>query len=301
MLIGRRDERVALDGLVNAVRRGESRALVLCGEPGIGKTALLYYVSERVPDCKVVRALGIQSEMELCFAGLHQLCWPLFGLLDRLPEPQREALQTAFALRSGPEPDQLHVGLAVLGLFSEAAGERPLICLIDDLPWLDRASAQVLGFVARRLAAEAVGMLFAARTPTADVAAIPALTVRGLRAEDARTLLVSALPWPVDATVLSQVIAETHGNPLALLELPSGLSPAELAGGFGLPSARPLDNRIEVHLQFALTYQTSTCLLAGDLAEAARLIEEDELIAEATGNPPFEYAPMMLAAWRGEE
>lgn len=245
MLIGRRDERVALDGLVNAVRRGESRALVLCGEPGIGKTALLDYVSERVPDCKVVRALGIQSEMELCFAGLHQLCWPLFGLLDRLPEPQREALQTAFALRSGPVPDQLHVGLAVLGLFSEAAGERPLICLIDDLPWLDRASAQVLGFVARRLAAEAVGMLFAARTPTADVAAIPALTVRGLRAEDARTLLVSALPWPVDAPVLSQVIAETHGNPLALLELPSGLSPAELAGGFGLPSARPLDNRIE--------------------------------------------------------
>ncbi|MBO0837995.1 MAG: ATP-binding protein, partial [Actinobacteria bacterium] len=253
MLVDRRDERVALDRLINAVRRGESRALVLRGEPGIGKTELLDYISGRVPDCRVVRASGVQSEMELAFAGLHQLCAPMFSLLDRLPVPQREALRTAFAMNVGPAPDQLHVGLAVLGLFAEAAGERPLLCLIDDEHWLDRASAQVLGFVARRLAAEPVGMVFTARTPTADVAGIPELTVRGLRAEDARTLLVSALPWPVDPPVLSQIIAETHGNPLALLELPRGLSPAELAGGFGLPSPRSLDNRIEESFRRKIT------------------------------------------------
>jgi DNA-binding CsgD family transcriptional regulator len=253
MLIDRHDERATLDRLVDAVRGGESRALVLRGQPGIGKTALLDYVSERAAGCRVLRATGMQSEMEFAFAGLHQLCAPLLGLLDRLPAPQREALRTAFAMSTGPAPDQFHVGLAVLSLFSEAAGEQPLICLVDDQRWLDRASAQALGFVARRLAAEPVGLVFATWTPTADVAGLPELTVRGLREEDSRALLTAALPWPVDAPVLSQIIAETHGNPLALLELPRGLSPAELAGGFGLPRSRPLHNRIEESFRAKIT------------------------------------------------
>jgi DNA-binding CsgD family transcriptional regulator len=253
VLIDRRDERAALDRLTNAVRMGESRVLVLRGEPGIGKTALLDYVSEHASGCRVVRASGVQSEMELAFAGLHQLCTPMLGLLDRLPVPQQEALRTAFAMSAGPAPDQFHVALAVLGLLSEAAAEQPLVCLVDDLQWLDRASARALGFVARRLAADSVGMVFAARTPSADLAGLPELTVTGLREEDSRTLLASALPWPVDPPVLSQIIAETFGNPLALLELPRGLTPAELAGGFGLPSARPLRSRIEESFQEKIT------------------------------------------------
>ncbi|HEX6450762.1 MAG TPA: LuxR C-terminal-related transcriptional regulator [Trebonia sp.] len=253
MLIDRHDERAALDRLVDAVRGGESRALVLCGKPGIGKTALLDYVSERATGCQVLRATGMQSEMQFAFAGLHQLCAPLLGSLDRLPAPQREALRTAFAMSTGPAPDQFHVGLAVLSLLSEAAGEQPLIGLVDDQHWLDRASAQALGFVARRLGADPVGLVFAAGTPTADVAGLPELTVRGLREEDSRALLTAALPWPVDAPVLSQIIAETHGNPLALLELPRGLSPAELAGGFGLPRSRPLHNRIEESFRRKIT------------------------------------------------
>jgi len=183
--------------------------------------------------------------MELAFAGLHQLCAPLLTRTRRLPVPQRDALRTAFGLAAGPSPDRFLVGLAVLSLLSGMAGERPLICLIDDGQWLDRASAQALGFVARRLAADPVGVVFAARDPGADLAGLPELVVEGLRDDDARALLDSALAGPLDARVRDLIIAETHGNPLALLELPRGLSPAQLAGGFGLPGAALLTGRIE--------------------------------------------------------
>ena len=238
-LIDRVTERVALDRLLEAVRVGESQALVVRGEPGVGKTVLLEYLAGRAADtgCQVARAAGVQSEMELAFAGLHQLCVPLLDHAERLPGPQRDALRTAFGLAAGPPPDRFFVGLAVLSLLSGVAGERPLICLIDDEQWLDQASAQALGFVARRLAADPVGIVFAARGPGAELAGLPELEVSGLREEDARALLEGALATPLDEQVRDLIIAETHGNPLALLELPRGLSMAELAGGFGLPAA----------------------------------------------------------------
>jgi DNA-binding NarL/FixJ family response regulator len=246
-LMDRRSERDALDRLVGAVQAGESRALMVRGEPGVGKTVLLDYLSGQASGsgCRVARATGVQSEMELAFAGLHQLCAPLLTRAGRLPVPQRDALRTAFGLAAGPPPDRFLIGLAVLSLLSGMAGERPLICLIDDGQWLDRASAQALGFVARRLAADPVGLVFAAREPNAELAGLPELEVSGLRDDDARELLALALPGPLDARVRDLMIAETHGNPLALLELPRGLSPAQLAGGFGLPGAAPLTGRIE--------------------------------------------------------
>lgn len=244
-LIGRRRERDLLDGLAAAVREGKSQALVLCGEPGAGKTALLDYVAGHAPGCRVARATGVQSEMELAFAALHQLCAPMLDHAERLPVPQRDALRTAFGLSSGPAPDRFLVGLAVLSLLSDVAEEQPLICLVDDQQWLDRASAQVLAFVARRLAAESVGLIFAARVTDDEVAGLPELTVEGLREGDARALLDSALTGPLDPRVRDQIVAETRGNPLALLELVRGLSPAELGGGFGLPGSVPISGQVE--------------------------------------------------------
>ena len=246
-LMDRRSERDALDRLVGAVQAGESRALVVRGAPGVGKTVLLDYLSGQASGsgCRVARATGVQSEMELAFAGLHQLCAPLLTRAGRLPVPQRDALRTAFGLAAGPSPDRFLIGLAVLSLLSGVAGERPLICLVDDGQWLDRASAQALGFVARRLAADPVGLVFAAREPGAELAGLPELEITGLRPDDARALLDSALAGPLDARIRDLIIAETQGNPLALLELPRGLSPAQLAGGFGLPGAALLTGRIE--------------------------------------------------------
>ena len=244
-LTGRRRECGVLDQLISAVRAGESQVLVVRGDPGTGKTALLDYLAGRAPGCRVARGAGVQSEMELAFAGLHQLCVPMLDRLEGLPVPQREALQTAFGISVGPPPDRFLVGLAALSLLSGVAGERPLICVIDDEQWLDHASAQALGFVARRLAADPVGLVFAARVPGPELAGLPELTVAGLSAGDARALLDSALAGPLDTRVRDQIVAETQGNPLALLELPRGLTPAELAGGFGLPGAVPLSGRIE--------------------------------------------------------
>ena len=243
-LTGRHAECDMLDRLVAAVRAGDSRTLVVRGEPGMGKTALLEYLAGQASDCRVVRAVGIQSEMELTFAVLHQLCAPMLDRLERLPAPQRDALRTAFGLSAGVAPDRFLIGLAALGLMSELAGERPLVCIVDDEQWLDSASAQVLGFLARRLEAESVGLVFGARIPTADLAGLPELVVEGLQLDDARALLESALTGPLDARVRDQIIAEAHGNPLALLELPRGQTAAELAGGFGLPDAVSLSSSI---------------------------------------------------------
>jgi len=244
-LRGRSGELGVLGRFIEAVQAGESRALVLRGEPGMGKTALLDYLARRASGCRVARAAGVQSEMELAFAGLHQLCAPMLDHLERLPEPQRAALRTAFGISAGPAPDRFLVGLAVLGLLSEVAGEQPLLCVVDDEQWLDRASAQALGFVARRLAAEPVGLIFAARVPGEELAGLPELAVAGLGERDAQALLNSVLAGPLDARVRDRIVAETRGNPLALLELPRGLTSAQLAGGFGLPGAGPLSGRIE--------------------------------------------------------
>jgi DNA-binding CsgD family transcriptional regulator len=244
-LVDRRAECGALDQFIDAVRAGESRALVLSGEAGVGKTSLLEYLAGQAAGCRVARIAGVQSEMELPFAALHQLCVPMLDKLPGLPVPQRDALEIAFGMTSGSAPDRFLVGLAVLSLLSEVAEERPLVCVIDDEQWLDRASAQVLGFAARRLGAESVGLVFAARVPSSDIAGLSDLVVERLGKAGARALLDAVLTGPLDTRVRDQIVAETQGNPLALLELPRGLTPQELAGGFGLPSAMRLSGGIE--------------------------------------------------------
>jgi len=254
-----------LDGLVADVRAGESRSLVLRGEPGVGKTALLEYLAKQATECRVVRVAGVESEMELPFAALHQVCAPLMGQVRRLPAPQRDALQTSFGMSSGPAPDRLLVGLAVLGLLSDIAEQQPIVCLVDDEQWLDRASAQVLGFVARRLMADSVGLVFAARKPSRELAGLGERAVEGLGKSDARALLDTALTAPLDARIRDQIIAETGGNPLALLELPRGLTPQQLAGGFGLPGPVRLRGGTEETFRRrvdALPKQTRCLLLA---------------------------------------
>jgi DNA-binding CsgD family transcriptional regulator/predicted nucleic acid-binding protein len=244
-LWGRGQECAVLDELVSSVRRGESRSLVLRGDAGVGKTALLEHLVESASDLKVARATGVESEMELAFASLHQLCAPMLDGIERLPAPQRDALGIVFGLSAGPAPDPFLVGLAVLSLLSEVAEQRPLLCVVDDAQWLDRTSARTLGFVARRLWAEPVGLVFAAREPGEELRHVPDLEVHGLRDGDARALLSSAVPFMLDAPVRDRIIAETRGNPLALLELSRGSTAAELAGGFGMLPAQALPRRIE--------------------------------------------------------
>jgi DNA-binding CsgD family transcriptional regulator len=253
-----------LDQLLDAARAGESRPLVVRGEAGVGKTALLDYLAEQATGGRVAHASGVESEMELAYAGVHQLLTPMLDRLERLPGPQREALRTAFGLSAGPAPDRFLVGLATLSLLADAAEEHPLLCLVDDAQWLDRASAQVLGFVARRLVAESVALVFAARVPGDELSGLPELMVEGLPEAEARALLAAALTGPLDAPVRDRLVAETAGNPLALLELPRGLTPVELAGGFALPDAPPLAGRIEVSFRRrleALPAQTRSLLL----------------------------------------
>jgi DNA-binding CsgD family transcriptional regulator len=247
MLRGRRSECGVLDRLLEAVRRSESRVLVVRGDAGVGKTALLEYAVERASGCRIARTAGVESEMELAFAGLQQLCAGMLDRLEQLPEPQRDALRRAFGLSDGVPPGRLVVGLALLGVMSEAADVRPLVCVVEDAQWLDQASMQALEFVARRLLAERVALVFAVR-PSAEVqrlGGLPELVVEGLRDADARALLGSEICGPLDERVRDQIVAETRGNPLALLELPRGLTRAELAGGFGLPGAQTLSGRIE--------------------------------------------------------
>jgi DNA-binding CsgD family transcriptional regulator len=246
-LVDRRSECVALDRLVEGVLAGQSRVLVVRGEAGVGKTALLEYLAGAAAGCRVARASGVESEMELAFAGLHALCAPMLGRLRQLPSPQRDALSTAFGLSAGPPPDRFLVGLAVLSLLADVAEERPLICIVDDAQWLDRVSAQTLAFVARRLLAERVGLVFGLRDfgDQHVLEGLPELVIEGLAADDARLLLDAKLPGPLDGRVRERILAEAGGNPLALLELPQGLTPAAVAGGFGLPAAMPLTSRIE--------------------------------------------------------
>jgi DNA-binding CsgD family transcriptional regulator len=244
-LLGRDREREVLDRLLSGALGGRGGVLVVHGEPGVGKTALLEYTVTAAREFRVARTFGVEAEMELPFAAVQQLCSPFFELMEHLPLPQQEALGVAFGLRTGSAPNQFLVGLALLGLLAEAAEEQPLICVVDDAQWLDSASARTVAFVARRLLAEKIALVFAARELGGALADLPQLHVGPLGRRDARALLETVLPAPLDEQVLERIVAETRGNPLALLELPRGLSPAQLAGGFGLPAAAPLSTRIE--------------------------------------------------------
>jgi DNA-binding CsgD family transcriptional regulator len=275
-LRGRASECARLDELLSVVRGGESAALVVRGEAGMGKTALLDYAATESDGCTVVRVVGVESEMELPFAALHQLCLPLLEGLERLPPPQRDALRTAFGLSSGARHDPFLVGLAVLTLLSHAAEEQPLICLVDDAQWLDGSSAQVLSFVARRLQAESVVVLFAERDDNrqGNLAGLPQLVLQRLSDADSRELLASSRPGPLDERVAQRIIAEARGNPLALLELPHGVSSASLAGGFAVADSLSLESRVEASFRRRvdrLPEETQRLLLVG--------------AAEPTGNP----------------
>ena len=247
-LVGRASELEILDQLITDVRNGQSAVLVLRGEAGIGKTALLRHLIGQAPDFRLARGTGVESEMELAFAGLHQLCGPLLSGLGALPEPQRRGLSIAFGMAVGDRPDHFLVAVAALSLLAEAAEARPVLCVVDDAQWLDQASAQVLGFVGRRLLAEPIALVFAVGSAPAapdHLAGLPELALRGLDHESARSLLASTTSAPLDEHVRDRIIEETRGNPLALIELCRGLTTAELAGGFALPDAGGLPGRIE--------------------------------------------------------
>jgi DNA-binding CsgD family transcriptional regulator len=319
VLRGRRSECAALDRVLDGLRHGRSGVLVIRGEPGVGKSALIEYVSDAVADFRIARAVGVDSEMELAFAGLHQLCGPLLDRLDLLPAPQRDALATAFGLSAGRRQDRFLVGLAVLTLFSEVAAERPVVALVDDAQWLDRASLETLAFVGRRLYAESVAFVLATRELSDELSGLPELVVEGLHERDARALLSSVVAGPLDEHVRQRILAETRGNPLALLELPRGLTAAELAGGFALP-AGPLSGRIEASFRqrferlpadtrrlvlaaaaepvgdAALLWRA--CALLGIRAEAAAPAEAAGLF-EVDGRVTFFHPLVRSAVYRG--
>jgi DNA-binding CsgD family transcriptional regulator len=248
-LLGRSREIERLGQVIEAARQGQSGTLVLRGEPGVGKTALVGHVVGSASGMRVLRAVGVEWEMELAFAALQQLCAPVLDRVDGLPGPQEAALRTAFGLREGDRPDRFLVGLAVLTLLSGLGADQPLVCVIDDAQWLDQASAQTLAFVARRLLADPVAMLFVGRTNLEIFAGFPELVLEGLPDREARRLLDSLIPFALDLEVRERIVAETRGNPLALLELPRGLSPAQLAGGFAVPATVPVPTRVEQSFQ----------------------------------------------------
>src|SRR3954467_10536225 len=249
--LGRSGERDALDPLLEAARGGQSAVLLIRGEAGIGKTALVRYAARRAAGFRVAQIAGVEAEMELPFAGLHHLCAPMLAQLDALPDPQQNALRVSFGLSSGDAPDRFLVALAALSLFAEVAGERPLLCLVDDAQWLDAATSQVLGFVARRLLAESVAIVLTVREPSdeRELADLPELSLGGLQDDDARALLSSVIPGRLDDRVRDRLVAETRGNPLALVELPRGRSTGELAGGFAAPGAGTVPSQIEDHFR----------------------------------------------------
>jgi len=297
-LLGRERERAALDRLLESARDGNGGALVIDGEPGVGKTALLDDLVEKATTVRIVRSAGVEGEMELPFATVQQLCAPIFELGERLPRPQRDALDVAFGLNPGPAPNPFLVALAVLGLLSEAARERGLLCVIDDAQWLDRASAQAIGFAARRLAVERIAIVFAAREMGEALRGLPEVHVEPLGHRDARALLESILPVPMDDPVLERLIVETRGNPLAMMELPRGLTSSQLAGGFGMPDAVPLHAGIEESFQrrvaalprdarrlvlIAASEPTGDATLVWRAAERLGIPESAALVAESNG------------------
>ncbi|HEY2005576.1 MAG TPA: ATP-binding protein, partial [Solirubrobacteraceae bacterium] len=290
-LRGRGSESALLHDLISAIRRGESRTLVISGEPGIGKSALLKYLTESASDMTVMRTVGVESEMELAFASLHLLCAPLLDHLPRLPVPQRRALEIVFGLSDGAPPDRFLVGLAVLGLLSEVAEESPALCVVDDAQWLDRESALTLAFVARRLLIEPVGIVFAAREPGKELRRLPQMEVHGLVDGHARALLSGAVRVKLDEQVRDRIIAETRGNPLALLELPRGLTVTELAGGFGLLEAQALIPQIEtsfVARYHALSDDARRLLLLA----AAEPVGDPLLLQRAAGHLGITISPL---------
>jgi DNA-binding CsgD family transcriptional regulator len=244
-LLGREREREALDGLLDGARAARGGVLVIHGEAGVGKTALLGYAVEAASEFRIAWTVGVEAEMELPFAAAQQLCAPFLDLTDRLPQPQHDALDVAFGLSTGPAPNEFLVGLAVLGLLAEVAEEQPVLYVVDDAQWLDRASARALAFVGRRLLAEKIALVFATRELGGELRGLPELEVRGLCDGDASALLSSVVPSLLDEQVRGRIVSETRGNPLALLELPRGLTPAQLAGGLGLVAAGALAGRIE--------------------------------------------------------
>ena len=257
------------------------------GEPGIGKTALLRSVVGEASGFTVIRASGVESEMELPFAGLHQLCAPMLGRLGSLAGPQRRALEVAFGLESGDSPDRFLVALAALSLLADASERQPLLCVVDDAQWLDQSSAQVLGFVGRRLLAESIALVFAARTAVSTpdpLAGLPELRLGGLDDEPARALLATFTIGPLDDGVRARIIQETHGNPLALIEISRGSGPAELAGGYALPDAVDLPRRIEERYverlrRLPVDVQRLVLLAAADaVGDAALLLRAAQLL-----------------------
>jgi DNA-binding CsgD family transcriptional regulator len=220
---------------------------MLRGEAGIGKSALLDYLSDRLDGWRVIRAVGVEAESELAYSGLHQMCSPMLDGLDRLPEPQHEALATVFGLRAGAAPNRFLVGLATLTLFAEVEDGQPLACIVDDAHWLDQASTQILGFVARRLLAERVALICATRTGIGDhvLAGLPELQLTELGERDSRLLLLNNMPGPIDAAVLQQIITESQGNPLALIELGRMSNAPDFAGGFGVLGGERVAEKIE--------------------------------------------------------
>ena len=273
-MLGRARERAVLDALTRDIQQGQSRSLVLSGEAGIGKTALLEHLIAGAPDLTVLQAVGVESEMELAYASLHQLCAPTLDRVSALPTPQRDALEIVFGKSDGIPPDRFLVGLAVLSLFAEMGEERPLLCVVDDAQWLDKASALTLAFVARRLLAERVGMVFAARQPGEELQQLPGIEVSGLPNDDARALLGSAVRFKLDEQICERIVAETRGNPLGLLELPRGLTATQLAGGFGMLDGQELRGRIE---------ESFVRRLEGLSADARRLLLV--AAAEPVGDP----------------
>jgi DNA-binding CsgD family transcriptional regulator len=303
-VLGRRDECAAIDRVLADARAGDSGVLVVRGEAGMGKSALLDYALAAASDLRVARVIGVDSEMELAFAGLHQLCGPMLDRFDRLPEPQRDALGTAFGLTAGAPPDRFLVGLAILSLLADVAGERPLVCVVDDAQWLDRASLETLAFVARRLFAESVALIFATRESEDELSGLPEVHVTGLSKTDSRALLSSVVSGPLDDGVRDRIVEETRGNPLALRELPRGLTLAELAGGFILPDA-PLSGRIEASFRQRLEplpADTRQLVLAaaadpvGDAALLWRACERLDIRADAAA--PAVEAGLLQAGWR---
>ncbi len=306
-LIGRLAEREALDRLLAEARAGRSRALVIHAEAGMGKTALLEYarsVAQKF-EFRVQDSVGLQAETQFAFGAIHQICAPLLGALDALPEPQQTALRVAFGQQTGAPPDRFLIGLGMLTLLAEAAEERPLLCVVDDAQWLDEASAQVLGFVARRIAAEDVALLLSVRDPTDDgdlqaFSGLPELRVAGLHDHEARALLTASVPTPLDDGVRDRVVAEARGNPLALLELPRSVTPAQWAGGFELPDAMSVPHRVEDGFRqrsSGLPTETQLLLLlaaaepTGDAAMLWRAAEELGIDVEAAG--PAEDAGLL--------